>query len=208
MTKLQMAWLFWHLRRVERGYKIPFENPADQKMRMRFKVGHIILFLRLGLYSGPRPHEITGLQWDRDIDFERRVIRYYNAEEHDENKRATVVAMTDYIYGALKAAHREASRRCKRGKRPVYVIEFNGKPVARVIQSMKRHSEAIGVYRLTPHILRHTFATWAVQNGVKLHTLGGTLGHSNLKTTARYAHHDPEANIDTIRSARRKPKRK
>ncbi len=43
------------------------------------------------------------------------------------------------------------------------------------------------------HDLRHTFATRLVQSGVDLYKLQKLLGHRDLKTTQRYAHHYPES---------------
>lgn len=38
------------------------------------------------------------------------------------------------------------------------------------------------------HSLRHTFASWLVQNGAELHEVSGALGHPSLTMTQRYAH--------------------
>jgi integrase len=48
--------------------------------------------------------------------------------------------------------------------------------------------------RATPHSLRHTFASWLVQNGAELHE-SGALGHSSVSMTQRYAHLSKSATV-------------
>jgi integrase len=51
-----------------------------------------------------------------------------------------------------------------------------------------RACKAAGVKNVTFHDLRHTCASWLINAGVDLYTVGRILGHSSPQTTARYAH--------------------
>jgi site-specific recombinase XerD len=46
--------------------------------------------------------------------------------------------------------------------------------------------------RVVFHTLRHTFASWLVQNGVDLYTVQKLMGHSKITMTERYSHLTPE----------------
>jgi hypothetical protein len=59
------------------------------------------------------------------------------------------------------------------------VVEWNGKPLASVRKSFEAAVVAAGIDRhITPHILRHTAATWAMQRGVNVWDAAGWLGMS------------------------------
>jgi site-specific recombinase XerD len=46
--------------------------------------------------------------------------------------------------------------------------------------------------RLVFHSLRHTYASWLVEDGVSLYTVQKLLGHTQIKQTERYSHLSPE----------------
>ena len=57
--------------------------------------------------------------------------------------------------------------------------------VVRVLDRVCAHA---GLENVTPHVLRHTFASTAVASGQGLPMIGKLLGHTQVQTTARYAH--------------------
>ncbi len=64
-----------------------------------------------------------------------------------------------------------------------HVIEFVGQPVKRVIKGFTAGCKRAGLIDVTPHILRHTIASWCESEGVDLREVSRFLGHKQLATT-------------------------
>ena len=59
---------------------------------------------------------------------------------------------------------------------------------------------AAGVRRFPPRVMRHTAASWLVQDGVPLYDVQALLGHESFATTQRYAHLAPDAHSKVLES--------
>lgn len=58
--------------------------------------------------------------------------------------------------------------------------------------------------RTAPHDLRHTFASWLVEDGVSLRTVQYLMGHASITTTERYSHLAPDVHDRTLEALERR----
>jgi integrase/recombinase XerD len=139
--------------------------------------------------SGMRASELTNLKWE-DIDFKRNIIHIKLAKGNKDR----IVMLSPKIKKALN--HLDIN---KQGI--VFKTNRNKKYSLRSIeQIIKKAARKSGIKKnVTPHTLRHSFATHLLENGTDLRIIQKLLGHSNLETTQIYTHVS-KADINRIKS--------
>ena len=138
------------------------------------------------LYSGGlRIHELEQLN-DDDVDLLGEVVRV-----RGKGKKERLAPLGGPCVETLQK-YLELRGRSSRG--PLFVNRFGGRMTARSMQRMlKKHLIVAGLDpSLTPHKLRHSFATHMLDAGADLRSVQELLGHANLSTTQIYTHITPE----------------
>ncbi len=144
---------------------------------------HVRLFVILALATAGRAEAILDLTWDR-IDFERAEIDLRDPRRRENNKGRARVPMNGMARAALQDAYR--GRTCE------HVVSWSGAPVRAVKTAFRAAVRRSGLVDVSPHVLRHTAASWMAEAGVSMAMISQYLGHRRIDTTAKtYARFSP-----------------
>jgi site-specific recombinase XerD len=135
--------------------------------------------------AGLRIHELVQLN-DDDLDLLGEIVRV-----RGKGKKERLAPLGGPAAETLQK-YLELRGRSARG--PLFVNRFGGRMTARSVQRMlKKYLLMVGLDpSLTPHKLRHSFATHMLDAGADLRSVQELLGHANLSTTQIYTHITPE----------------
>lgn len=146
----------------------------------------------LALYTGMRIGEISGLKWS-DIDFQSNIIQVRRTLlrvtcEGDRKKKKLILSspktetsrrdiplaenLKEYLLANQEKSDSEFLISCKKSFAEPRVINYRFKKIT--------EQAGLGIHF---HVLRHTFATRCIEEGVDVATLSRLLGHSSVKMT-------------------------
>ena len=152
---------------------------------------HLARFILVGVYTGSRPGAILGLSWHQQIgrgyvDQDNGMI-YRRAEgARETNKRQPPVPMAPRLL-----AHMRRWARIDGGFGPV--VRWQGASVLSVKTGLNRAVKIAGLdTAVTAYTLRHTAASWLVQQGVSTRKVADFLGTGEEMVNRHYGHMSPD----------------
>ena len=186
----QRQW-FWD---QARGWAIA----APRMTRQQGAPERVALFIAIAMETAARRGAIMDLTWDR-VDMVRGLIDFQVPGKRVTCKRRVKgMPISDDLMTVLKEAWAAAPK------------DPSGRAVGRVIAGTRDISpafntfrDAIGMEWVSPHVLRHTWASLAAMDGVSMKAIAEVLGDSVAMVDKHYAHLSPEH----MRSVVNRPKR-
>ena len=164
------------MRKVE-NKRIRWLTQQEVKKLMKELPPHLQAMASFTLATGLRESNVTQLKWS-EINLDKKHALVHADES--KSKRPIPVPLNKQAIAISKA---------QIGKNPMYVFTYNGKPVTRCNNhAWEKALIRAGISDFRWHDLRHTWASWHVQNGTPLHELQQLGGWSNYETVLRYAH--------------------
>lgn len=126
--------------------------------------------------------EIVNLQW-KSVDLERREIPVENTDEFRvKTHKSKTIPMNEWVFHML-------SNKPNRIGRVFTFPDGKALPKGYVSHKFKKYVIKAGLSeKIHFHTLRHTGATWLVQNDIPIYSIQQILGHSNISITQIYSH--------------------
>lgn len=141
---------------------------------------HLAAMVRFSLATGLRKANVIGLMWSQ-VNLQDRCA-WIHADQA-KGKRAIPVPLSSEAIEVL---------RNELFKHPEYVFTYKGKPVKQVnTKAWRAALKRAGIVDFRWHDLRHTWASWHVQNGTPIYVLKELGGWADMEMVQKYAHLSP-----------------
>lgn len=158
------------------------------------KCRHLARFILVALYTGTRKDAILRLGFMPNtaggwIDVGQGVLHRRGSQEVETKKRRPPMRLS-----------RKLLAHCRRWKASgdIWVVSYSGQRVGDIKKAFASVAEAAGLSDVTPHTLKHTAITWAMQKGMQLDDAAHYFGTSRETIMRVYWHHSPHFQEDAV----------
>jgi len=163
-----------------------FLTPGQVDDLIAAATAHVKPIITFLAETGARIGETLKLEWSH-VDLTPGAERVSFKPEDTKSGKGRTVPLTPAAIAVLRDAGRVRYTSHNR------IFTYRGRPLTKVIGAFNNAVEKAGLPAwVTPHVLRHTAATWFRQNRGDLFRLKDILGHSDIRLTERYAKASPE----------------
>ena len=167
----------WRYREVQKG------KQTDRRSRQ-----HVARFILVAIYTGTRASAVCGAALQATVghgwvDLERGVFYRRPAGQRETKKRQPTIPLPDRLLAHMRRWKRNGQR---------FAVEWNGETVQNIKKAFANVAADAGLGDVTPHVLRHTAATWLMQAGTDMWEAAGYLGMTIEMLSQRYGHHHPD----------------
>ena len=167
----------WRYREVQKG------KQTDRRSRQ-----HVARFILVALYTSTRASAVCGAALQATVghgwvDLERGVFYRRPAGQRETKKRQPTIPLPDRLLAHMRRWKRSGQR---------FAVEWNGETVQNIKKAFTNVAADAGLDDVTPHVLRHTAATWLMQAGTDMWEAAGYLGMTIEMLSQRYGHHHPD----------------
>jgi integrase len=174
----KLIWAAWRYRETQKG-----------KLTDRASRQHVARFILVGLYTGTRSSAICGAALTEAIgrgyvDLENGFFYRRGLGVAETNKRQPPIKIPDRLL-----AHMRRWRKLRLSN--TAVIEYEGEPVGSVRKAFARAAADAGLAKVTPHTLRHTAISWAVQKEADIYKTAKFFGLTVEMIERVYGHLAP-----------------
>jgi integrase len=157
--------------------RIRWLRPDEVERLLSFLPDHLAVMVRFSLATGLREANVTRLEWNQ-VDLQRRTA-WIHADQAKAGKAIAVPLNNEAII----------LLRQQQGKHKRFVFTYKGSSIKKANTKAWRNGLVkAGIEDFRWHDLRHTWASWHVQNGTPIHILQELGGWSDIKMVQRYAH--------------------
>ena len=164
------------MRQVEKN-RIRWLTPNEANRLLNELPSHLRDMAAFSLATGLRAGNVTGLKWT-NLDLDKRHAWIHPDEA--KTKKAIPVPLNDDAIAILVS---------RKGMHKEFVFTYKGNQIQKCsTRAWSKALERAGIENFRWHDLRHTWASWHVQNGTSLQELQQLGGWSSFDMVLRYAH--------------------